>query len=236
MSRYFLALLGAFAVPMTAAQAGWVEDYESLLRKYVSGSGVRYQAWKAQPADVAKLRGVTGAIGRQSVRGMSRNDQLAFYLNAYNAWILQVALEKYPVKSLKKSEWRFFKKDRIVVAGKKMSFDDLEHGLIRPRFAEARVHFALNCAARSCPPLHGKAFRGKTLDRTLDSLTRTHLHHWRGVSESKGKVYVSKLFDWFEKDFVQSGGSVRGFIEKYRKLPRDVDGYLDYDWSLNEAR
>lgn len=238
MSPKVLIPLFFFVLLASAVRADWRDDYDALLTKYATTEGVRYKAWKGNAADVARLKAVSDAIAKESLSGKSKNEKLAFYLNAYNVGILKTAVAEYPVKSLKSSEWGFFKKKgRLNVAGKSMSFDDLEHSTIRPQFEDARVHFALNCGARSCPPLHNAAFRGTTVDATLTQLTKTHLNHWRGVniSSKNGKVYVTKLFDWFEEDFVKSGGSVKGFIEKYRKLPKNISGHLDYDWSLNSV-
>ena len=232
--RVLCVLLGS----LSFASGAWQDDYDSLLKKYATPEGVRYKAWKANSTDVSKLNSISDAIAKESLSGKSRDQKLAFYLNAYNVGIIKTAIEKYPVKSLKSSEWGFFKKDRFVVAGKKVSFDDIEHGTIRPEFGDARIHFALNCGARSCPPLHNKAFRASSLNSTLDALTKTHLNHWRGLNEAKGKVHVTKLFDWFKKDFVKSGGSVEGFIKKYRTIPGSgkVNGYLHYDWTLNDVK
>ena len=215
----------------------WQKNYDALLKKYVTGSGVRYAAWKANGADVAALGRVVEAIGAANTSGLSRNDQIAFYINAYNAWILHEVLEKYPTKSVKDPLFTFFTGKRITVAGEKMSFKRLEDGIIRPRFKEPRIHFALNCASRSCPPLRAEAYYGARLDAQFDEQTRTFLNTERGVKLSGETAQLSKIFDWYKDDFGGDAG-VAAFLKRYRKGKAEFKSvtYQDYDWDLNEAK
>lgn len=234
----------AGGAPIAAASGmAWVDSYDALLQKYVTAEGVRYKAWHASASDTAELGKVIGAISGQSLAGMAREERLAFYLNAYNAWILHRILEEYPTDGPGGGGFfgrnSFFKSDDLRVAGVVTSFDDLENAVIRPQFREPRIHFALNCASRSCPPLHGRAIRAETLDATLDVLTRAFVNsNASGVRVEGGgrKVEISRIFDWYADDF--SGGAVV-YINRYReaKIP---DGarveFQDYSWKLNEAR
>jgi hypothetical protein len=171
-----------------------------------------------------------------------KDEKLAFYLNAYNANILNQVLESYPIKSVRDiaALYGVFTQQRITVAGEKMSLNHLEKDVIHG-FNEPRVHFALNCASASCPPLRPKAYTGDDLGRELDQQTSAFLNHDpHGVkaTEEGKKADVSEIFDWNSGDF-QAAGGVAGFIDKYRKPPLAPGAkisYLSYDWSLNEAR
>jgi Protein of unknown function, DUF547 len=217
----------------------WIQTYNGLLGKYVANGGVKYAAWKDNPADLQAIQQVVDGIAREKVSGLGKKDQLAFYLNAYNAWILHEALDKYPTKSVKDLLFTFFTGQRIKVAGEKMSFNHLEKDIIRPKFGEPRVHFALNCASRSCPPLNRESFRGDKLDVQLENLAVAFVNSPKGVdySSEKKTAALSAIFNWYRDDFKAVGGPIE-FINRRRHppLPGDVKiTYQDYDWSLNEV-
>jgi hypothetical protein len=236
--EFILAVVLALSSLTACAEVSdWQKDYDTLLKKYVGGGGVRYAGWKANGADVAALGKVVEAIGAANTSGLSRNDQIAFYTNAYNAWILHEALEKYPTKSVKDPLFTFFTGKRITVAGERMSFKHLEDEIIRPRFKEPRVHFALNCASRSCPPLRAEAYDGAKLDAQFDEQTRAFVNSDRGVKPSAETGQLSKIFDWYKADFGGEAG-VMAFLRKYRKGTSEFKSvtYQDYDWGLNETK
>lgn len=230
----------ASATDSVAQSSDWVAEYGRLLGKYATGNGVRYAAWKSNPADVQALQRVVDAIATQNVSSLGQKEQLAFYLNAYNAWIIHEVLEKYPTKSIKDALFTFFTGKRIKVAGEEMSFNRLEKDIIIPRFKEPRIHAALNCASQSCPPLLNEPFRADKLDAQLERLAKGFVNSERGVrvSSDNSSAQVSKIFDWYKDDFAAGGGAV-GFINKRRSKPLP-DGikisYQDYDWALNDAK
>ena len=234
-----LALLFALILSIASASAaGWEEEYARLLRTYVTPAGVKYAEWKANAEDIKALQRVVDGIAAAPASAAKSADQLAFYLNAYNAWILHEALKKYPTKSVKDPLFTFFTSKRIVVAGKKMSFNQLEKEIIRARFNEPRVHFALNCGSRSCPPLRNAPFSGSTLDPDLEKITRDFVNSPNGVATSRDGVQVSKIFDWYEEDFGGPAGSAAS-INKRRATPLPPGArinYQEYDWRLNEAK
>ena len=242
MKAKLLVLSLLFAPLFANAEGGaWQKDFDALLKKYVSGGGVRYAAWKANAEDMAALDKVVTAIGAESPSG-GRNDKLAFYINAYNAWIIDQVLEKYPVKSVKDLAPLFgvFTGKRIQLGGEKMSLNHLEKDLILKGIGEPRAHFAVNCASRSCPVLIPAAYNGATLDATLNERARAYVTSPLGVQLSKdGKTaQLSSIFKWYTDDFKPAGGAVP-FINKFRPqpLPADVKvDFQDYDWSLNEAK
>ncbi|MGH8094876.1 MAG: DUF547 domain-containing protein [Chthoniobacterales bacterium] len=243
----FLRRLGLFALVFFCASLGraehspkWIETYNRLLGKYVTDTGVRYAAWKNTAADMQAMQEVVDGIANEKVAGLSKKEQLAFYLNAYNAWILHEALAKYPTKSVKDLLFTFFTGQRIKVGGEQMSFNHLEKDIIRPKFGEPRVHFALNCASRSCPPLNREAFRADQLDGQLEKLAVAFANSKKGVDYMPGgkTAALSAIFNWYKDDFKGVGGPL-AFINKRRNppLPNDVKiSYQNYDWSLNEAR
>jgi hypothetical protein len=226
------------AVAASAGAGGYQDEYNALLKKYLAGDGVRYAAWKSNASDVANLQKVVDAIATNPVP-QGRNEQLALYINAYNAWILHEALAKYPTKSVKDPLFTFFLAARIKVAGEQMSFNHLEKDIIRAKFGEPRVHFALNCASHSCPPLNRQAFRGDELDQQFEKLAIAFVNSEKGVklSPDKKTAELSKIFDWYKEDFKSDG--VIAFINKRRSMPLPSDvkiKYQDYDWGLNEAK
>ena len=241
MPRFLLScFLSLAAATSTFAEGNWVESYNRLLGKYVTGSGVKYAEWKANAGDMQAIQGVVDGIAKENVSAMSKQQQIAFYVNAYNAWILHEALGKYPTKSVKDALFTFFTGKRITVAGQQMSFNALEKDTIRSKFNDPRVHFALNCASRSCPPLNRTAFSGDKLDGQFETLAKSYENSERGVrfDAATKSADLSKIFDWYKDDFKAEGGVI-AFINKRRSstLPADAKiNYQDYDWNLNEAK
>ena len=235
-----LCIAAVSVTPAFAQSSDWVGEYGRLLEKYATSNGVRYGAWKANAADMQALDRIVNAIATQNVSSLGQKEQLAFYLNAYNAWILHEVLEKYPTKSVKDTFFTFFTGKNIKVAGEQMSFNRLEKDIIIPRFKEPRIHAALNCASQSCPPLLDEPFRVDKLDAQLERVTKGFVNSNRGVrvSSDKKSAELSKIFDWYKDDFAAGGGAV-AFINKRRNPPLP-DGikvtYQDYDWALNDAR
>ncbi len=233
----FLSLL----LPRLAPAEDWHRTYDGLLQKYVTADGVKYKDWHATPEDRLALNRVIEGIAGADLGGREKSGQLAFYLNAYNAWILHRILEEYPSAGPGGGGFfgrnRFFKAKNLRVAGETTSFHVLENGLIRPLFKEPRIHFALNCASTSCPPLHARAFVGEHLDETLDVLANTFINrNAQAVRINGNAVEVSKIFDWYSDDFEPD---VRTYLNRYRteKLPDAIQiTFQKYRWTLNEAR
>ncbi|MFT7512378.1 MAG: hypothetical protein ACI9QL_001586 [Candidatus Omnitrophota bacterium] len=234
-----LSLLLLFITRFSYA-ADWQETYDGLLQKYVTAEGVKYASWHAASDDRQALKTVVDAIGKAEVSALEKSDQLAFYVNAYNAWILYRILEEYPTAGPGGGGFfgrsRFFKARNLTVAGEETSFHLLENEVIRPRFKEPRVHFALNCASASCPPLDPHAFVGEQLEETLDRLAKAFINeNDEGVKVTGKKVALSKIFEWYEEDF---SPDVLSYVNSYRvtALPATVDiRYQRYRWTLNEA-
>jgi len=215
--------------------------YAGLLKKYVKNGVVDYAGFKKEET---RLNQYLSTLEKTDVKALPRNEQFAFYINAYNAWTIKLILTGYPgVKSIKdlgsffKSPW---KKKIARIGGNVITLDDIEHNILRPRFKDPRVHFAINCAAKSCPPLRSGQYRGDELDQQLNEMTSAFINDPSRNRLEGNKLYVSKIFDWFEEDFK---GDIPGFFLKYAKggLKERLEArgekirveYLDYDWSLN---
>jgi len=215
--------------------------YAGLLKKYVKDGVVNYQGFKNEESVLDKY---LKALEEVDSKILSRNEQFAFYVNAYNSWTIKLILSGYPgIKSIKdlgslfKSPW---KKKICRIDGKIIALDDIEHNILRPRFKDPRVHFAINCAAKSCPPLRAKPYRGGEFDQQLDEMTRAFINDLESNHLEDHTLYVGSIFKWFAEDFNKD---IVGFFLKYAKgdLKEQLEAnkekikvnYLDYDWSLN---
>ena len=222
--------------PALATKAAPLE-YKTLLTTYVSPKGVDYQRWSQSPLDLARLQSVTDFYATTHPP-IDQQQSLAWHLNAYNAWILQQILTNWPSKGPLDTSLLFFHRKSITISGRKMSLQHLEQQIIRPTFNEPRIHFALNCASRSCPPLHPRPFQAQSLDSTLSELTRVFINtNPHALSLSGKNLQLSKIFDWYQKDF-GSRQNLIPFINRYRKVQIPSDSkisFTKYDWALNQS-
>lgn len=174
----------------------------------------------------------------------SRNDQLAFWINTYNAFTVQLIVDNYPVKSIKDLNpslsvpllYTVWTSTKFKIGDEEYSLDDVENNVLRGKFEEPRIHFAINCASMSCPPLRNEAFTGERVQEQLDDQARNFINdpHYNKISQDKAEL--SKIFTWFSGDF-KKHGTVIDFINQYSKVKMDANAdlsYMDYDWSLNE--
>lgn len=242
--RSLVGLATVLFVVFGAANA-WAEDvvdhstFDSLLSTYVDGNGdVAYGELKENDEDLEKLEGYLEKVAEADPSGHESDAQLAFYLNAYNAAVIASIVDNWPTES-PKSIKGFFKVKEHEIAGSSMTLDALEHELIRPKFDEARIHFVLVCAAKSCPRLQKSALTAENLESKLSSATKEFVPN---ATKVKGdKVVTSKLFEWFSGDFEKAEGSVREYLAKYTSGEvkealgkEEVEiGFSDYDWTIN---
>jgi len=244
---YIVILILLFLAPLNRVKPSWASApvdhsiYAVLLEKYVKHGHVDYRGFKAEEEILDQYLKV---LEKTDSDNRSPNEQFAFYINAYNAWTIKLILSGYPgVKSIKdlgsifKSPW---KKRMCRIDGDVFTLDDIEHNILRPRFKDPRVHFAINCAALSCPPLRSEPYLGSTLDQQLNHATTAFINHPQRNYLEDNTLFISKIFKWFSEDF---DNDVIGFIMKYAKevLKKELEAkkskikmkYLDYDWSLN---
>ena len=240
MRKTALLLWVAMTLASVCRADSWTEDYNRLLGKYVTARGVKYAAWKANAADTAALDKIVAAIAQSKPEG-SKDEKLAFYFNAYNANILHGVLESYPTKSVRDIAplFGFFTQSRITVGGEKMSFNHLEKDIIHG-FGEPRMHFALNCASASCPPLLNKAWTAANLNAELDKSAAAFLNNNKyGVEASDGGkgAAISKIFDWYAGDFQAARARAcwrsSTNIASRRCPPTRRSPIQEYNWSLN---
>jgi len=209
--------------------------WDGLLRKHVRGGKVAYGAWKADKASTRALAKHLEAVAAADISKVGgKNDRLAFWINAYNACVVSFVLERHPVRSVMDVKG-FFKSLKCRVAGAARTLDGLEKGIIRKRFKEARVHFALNCASISCPVIAGTAWQGRGLKRRLDKVTRAFVRG--GGARIEGTTLkLSRLFEWYADDFKGAAGSPIAFVARHLKgadAPGLTIKYDDYDWGIN---
>ena len=214
-----------------------------ILSRYVTPTGrFRYRALLANRVDRAILDGYIRAVGAADVAGADRDAKLAFYLNAYNALVVKSVLDLWPLESVREKEG-FFDARKHLVAGQERTLDALENRVIRSQFAEPRIHFALNCASTSCPPLARRPLRAETLNAQLAAQTRAFVRQSTRVDADTQKVFVSRLFEWFADDFGGAVG-VRRFVARHSQAETaelvqnagTTIAFTEYDWALNGAR
>ncbi|MGE0861324.1 MAG: DUF547 domain-containing protein [Gammaproteobacteria bacterium] len=222
-----------------------LDDYAGLLADHVEASevdGLRvalvdYQGL-AQDARLARAVAAFEAFPLARLAGEA--DVLAFYLNAYNLFTLRLVAEHQPLTDIRDlGHWwhPVWKQTVGRLGGRKVSLDDIEHGVLRPR-GEPRIHFALVCASLSCPDLRPEPYRAATLDAQLDAQVRDFLANpGKGLARDAERARVSRIFEWFEADFAATGG-VRAFIARYVPLPATLalQADLPYNWRLNGRR
>ena len=217
--------------------------YAQLLQLHVRDGVVDYGGLKRQEAMLDRYLDHLAGIDPD---GLSDKARFAFYVNAYNAWTLKLILDHYPgIKSIKDagSLWQSpWKKKIALINGGLLTLDEIEHDILRPQFRDPRVHFAVNCASKGCPPLFGIPFNGRDLDHQLDRVTRSFINDPTRYRMDGDVLYVSRIFKWFGEDF---DDDPIGFFRKYAvgnlqtELQARSQGlrikFLDYDWSLNGA-
>jgi len=251
-ARLIVAGLALMAVQAPAqgfdhSHAAW----DALLKKHVvvlEGGKASQLRYAGVAADRGALRAYLDGLARVSeaeFAGWSREQQIAFLVNAYNAATVEKILGRYPdIRSI----WDFgrffgnpFKDSFIPLLGAKRSLDWIEHDTLRKRYREPRLHFALNCASVGCPMLREEAYVAPRLGQQLEEQARRFLSDRSRNRYRDGRLEVSKIFDWFKEDFEPRAA----FFTRYQAalgVPGDakVAGlpltFLDYDWSLNDFR
>jgi Protein of unknown function, DUF547 len=218
--------------------------FDSLLKKYVNNDG--FVNYKGFLTDSVQFNSYLDLLSRNhpNEKNWSKEERLAYWINAYNAFTIKLICNYYPVKSIKdiKSGIPFVSDtwtiSFIKIEGKTYNLNDIEHGIIRPKFNDPRIHFAVNCASKGCPPLRNEAFMASKLDAQLDEQAKNFINDGnRNKIESANKADLSKIFTWFSGDFKKAAPSVIAFINKYSntKLSEKATlDYQDYDWNLNE--
>ncbi len=236
--------------------------YADVLRAFVHDARVDY---RALARDRARLDRVLDSwnVPATTEQGWNREQRLAFWVNAYNAFTLRAIVDHYPIRagwftrgprnSIRQIDgvWTALK---WRVAERVLALDDIEHRILRPEFGDARVHFAITCASTSCPPLAAEPYRASTVSAQLDAAARRYLASSEGLRVRRDTLEVSSIFKWYGDDFISAYAplvagerdarerAILGAIVSFG--PSEAAGqarggrariaYLDYDWSLND--
>ncbi len=229
MNKIFFILCLIFPINIWA-QVGH-KPFDNLLKLYVSKDGiVNYTALKTKKKDI---EGIINEYSKIKTKSLSKNEQLAFYINIYNIHTIYKIVSNLPVSSIKNlDKGKPWDVKNITIDSKKYSLNDIENVIVRPTFKDARVHFAFNCGAMSCPILLNEAYTGEKLIAQLENQTRKFINDKKFNTLATKKLKLSKIFDWYKTDF----GNICDFLNKYASIKIDQDAtisYLEYDWKLN---
>jgi len=244
-------LLALAASPAAADLAAATATYGKLLSQYVTPRGVKYDAWRANGADLKSLSEVVMLYRSTDPKTLAPDERKALYINLYNVKILETVLLGNPTGSIKElsnglSPLEIFGRAALNFDQKTISLNDLEKRL-RGEFKDPRIHFAVNCASRSCPPIDPEPYVAADLDARLDDATRKFLASPGAVETrtdgGKTKIVTVRIFEWYADDFKAAGGAL-AFIQKFgpEAAADAIAGgkakleFADYDWSLNAAK
>jgi len=260
----FLAMSHAIAAPKSKLWPRWEAhepasqivvdhgDWSRLLGVYTrpAEDGVtRFDYAGLAAVDRPALDGCIAQLAATSVSRLNRGEQLAYWINFYNALTVQVVLDHYPISSILKINISpgFFAigpwgKKLVTVEGEALSLDDIEHRILRPIWQDSRIHYAVNCASIGCPNLLPFAYTAEKVDTLLTENAIAYVNHPRGAYFQGGTLWVSNIYDWFQEDFGNSETGVLAHLREFAapdlkarlRLVLDIGGY-DYDWSLNAA-
>jgi hypothetical protein len=215
--------------------------FNRLLKSYVSNGVVDYNGLSSEKDALERYLDV---LDKADPSALNEKEEFAFYTNAYNAWTIKLILDNYPgVKSIKelgtwiKTPWqvKFCK-----VGGKVLTLDEIEHEILRKKFKDPRVHFAVNCASIGCPPVRNEAFTGNMLETQLNDNTANYVNDISKNYFKGNTLYVSKIFKWFSEDFNDgpaafllkyAKGDFKDELEKKKNVLKIK--YYKYDWMLN---
>lgn len=241
---------------ITASESSLTTDvvdhslFDEILKQYVDKEGmVDYAGLKASPE---KLDQYLSILDQTNPALLGDSDRLAFWLNVYNAYTLKLIINNYPIKSIRQAaNGPFIPKintpwevDLVKVGGKVYDLDHVEHKVIRKEFDDARVHFALVCAAMSCPKLRLESYRGDILDQQLhdQGVDFLNSNNKNRIEKDGTQIRVSKIFKWFKGDFAKDGRTLQQFVAEFYEgeLAEALSQnklkvkYTSYDWSLND--
>jgi len=219
--------------------------FDKLLVKNVSKDGrVNYKAFIKDSVEFNQYLKILSS-NPPNEKTWTREEQMAFWINAYNAFTIKLITRYYPVKSIKdigssiqvpfvNTPWDI----KFIIIGKeKMDLNNIEHGILRKKFTDPRIHMTLVCASKSCPILLNEAYDAKRLDEQLKKQSAVFLEDARRNKIKTDHAQLSMIFKWYAADFNKNGSSVNTFVNSYSttKIKADTKiSYLEYDWSLNE--
>lgn len=227
---------------------------DGLVSKYVKPEGIDYKGLAEEVDQLDLYLAGMQAVQVEDFATWSREQRFAFWINAYNGYILRFIVANYPLDSIRDMGGLVFNQvwDHELIPlshlapdidNELLSFNDVEHVILRPTFKDARVHAAVNCASKSCPPLATEAFVADRLDAQLETMMTAFIADTtrNQLDSQSGRIEVSSIFDWFGEDFVRDAGGVREYVKRYAGAAGGawIDSakvsFLDYSWDLNDA-
>ena len=234
-----------------AAQTIDHRAWDDLLRRYVvpGDDGIhRFAYARVDAAALGQLDDYVSMLAATPIDGYRREQQLAYWINLYNALTVREILRFYPLDSIRDISSGLFssgpwKKDLVSVEGETLTLDDIEHRILRPIWRDPRIHYAVNCASIGCPNLQPEAYTADNTETLLERGAREFVNHPRGARVVDGELEVSSIYSWFRADFGGSDAGVIAHLRRYASadLRAALDGIEEidddaYDWSLNDAR
>lgn len=244
-------IFGETADAQTRGKGDIHQPWDRLVQKYTDRGLFRYKDLHPNSGDLQSYLKTLSSVSEKDFSSWSKFDQIAFLINAYNAFTVDLILRHYPVGSIgdiggpiravnlaRGAPWKKFE---FTLLGDNRTLDWIEHSKLRVDYNEPRIHFAINCASIGCPALRNEAYVGSRLEAQLESATRSFFadrtkNRW---DRSKNTLYLSKILDWFRGDFEAKSGSLVNFIRPYfsENIPDNAKiEFTGYDWSLNEVR
>ena len=228
----------------TVDHGAWDEFLQTYVRPHSSGVN-RVAYAKVGRSDQNKLNRYIEQLTQVPISQFNQDEQLAYWINLYNALTVKVVLDHYPVMSIRDIKSGFFSvgpwnKKLATVEGEELTLNDIEHRILRPIWKDPRIHYAVNCASIGCPNLQPVAFTGSTANVLLDKAAREFVNHPRAVSIERGRLVVSSIYVWFQEDFGNSDKGVIEHLQRYSDpgLNDSLSNFMHiaadrYDWSLN---
>ena len=212
--------------------------FSKILNKSLKKNLVDYSFLKGNSQELKTYLDSLASVNKDTFKQWRKKQQLAFLINLYNASTLQLVIQHHPIKSIKnikksfKGPWDI---KFIPLFGEVISLNHLEHEIIRKKYLEPRIHFALVCAARGCPPLRNSAYTAEKLDQQLNEQTQAFLVNKKRnyIDTTTKTLYLSPIFKWYKEDFPRSVQDfVAGYIRETENMSDYKIQYTDYDWSL----
>ena len=226
--------------------------WNSILKRYVQIEGSQsffdYKGMKENLKDLQSYLGEIEGLKKDEYKNFTKDQQLAFWINAYNAFTVQIVTKNYPLNSIKDIGYGGFNPIKTIwdrefiklsLSRRKYSLNRIEHKTIRKYFKEPRIHFAVNCASMGCPSLLDEAFVATKLNTQLDSVAKNFLTNTdKNKYDSTSKeLVISKIFKWYGGDFKEQFQGPKGYISKYIEFPKGTNIEWDsYSWKLNEIK
>ncbi len=226
----------------------WQRLLESYLAPGTDGVN-RFAYGRVSPADREALNAYVARLAATQVSALKRAEQLAYWVNLYNALTVRLVLDHYPVASIRDiaiSPGLFavgpWDKALIEVEGEAVTLNDIEHRILRPIWGDPRIHYGVNCASIGCPDLQARAFTAETAEALLEAAARAYVNHPRGARIEAGRLTVSSIYAWFQEDFGGTEAGVIAHLKRYAgpelakalEAVTNIEDY-EYDWTLNDA-